>query len=101
MNFLQLQSLVSYWLDDLNFGYFTQAQVKVWLNNAQRDTQKRLIKAGQNYYVKYCSTPLVINQRDYVLPSDFKKLHRLEVVVSGSDPNESVTPLREITINQQ
>lgn len=101
MNFLQLQNLVAYWLDDLQFGYFTQTQVQVWLNNAQREVQKRLIKAGQNYYLKCVQTTMNVNQSDYVLPIDFLKIQRLEVVVSGVIPNESVYPLSPITTMQR
>lgn len=100
MTFSDLQNLVAYNLDDLNFGYFTTTQVKVWLNNAQREVQKRLVKAGQNYYTKCVQTSLVVGQNEYVLPSDFKKEHRLEVVISGSFPNESINPILPITRNQ-
>lgn len=101
MNFLDLQNFTAYTLDDLNFGYFTPVQVKLWLNNGQKRVQNRLIQAGENYYVKGVQTSLVVNQRDYVLPEDFKKLNRLEVLVSGSSPTESVTPVMAITLNQQ
>lgn len=101
MTFLELQNLCASWLDDLNFGYFTRTQVQVWLNNAQKEVQKRLIKAGQNYYLRKVQTTLVINQRDYVLPTDFKKENRLELVMSGTQPNESVSPLLPVTLNQQ
>jgi len=97
----ELRTLVLSWLDDANAGYFTPAQVNVFLNNAQRTVQKRLIKAGQNYYVKCVTTSLVVNQADYVLPLNFKKVHRLEIIISGSSPNENVCPLAPITINQQ
>lgn len=101
MNFGQLQTLVSVWLDDVNFGYFSQAQVKVWLNNAQIEAQKLLLEAGQNYYVQRWQTSLVVNQSDYILPSDFMKLHRLELVVSGTVPNETVQVINPVTLNQQ
>lgn len=99
-SFLEQQNAVAYILDDLNFGYFTPTQVKYWLNNAQKEVQKRLVKAGQNYYTKQCQTTMVVNQLEYVLPEDFKKEHRLEFVVSGVYPNESITPLSPITRNQ-
>lgn len=101
MTFLQLQQLVSYYLDDLNFGYFTQTQVKLWLNLAQKEVQKRLIKAGQNYYLRCSQTTLVVNQQEYELPTDFKKEHRLELIISGTAPNESKQILLPITLNQQ
>lgn len=100
-NFLDLKKSASYLLDDLQFGYFTQEQVGLWLNNAQHTLQWRLIQAGQNYYLRRFQTTLVVNQQDYVLPLDFKKLHRLEVIISGTAPNESVQPLLPITTNQQ
>lgn len=101
MNFLQLKNLTASLLDDLQFGYFTVPQVEVWLNNAQLEVQKRLIKAGQNYYLKCVQTVMVINQSDYVLPEDFKKEHRLEIVISGTVPNEAISPVVPITLNQK
>lgn len=101
MTFLDLQNLTAYWLDDLQFGYFTPNQVKLWLNNGQRELQKKLIQAGQNYYVTCAQATLTVNQRDYTLPADFKKLHRLEVVIAGTNPNETVNVIIPATLNQQ
>lgn len=101
MNFGQLKSLVSYYLDDLNFGYFTETQVGLWINLAQKEVQKRLIKMGQNYYLKCAQTQLVVNQQEYELPTDFKKEHRLEVILSGTPPNENKQPIVPMTLNQQ
>lgn len=101
MNFLDLQNSTAYFLDDLQFGYFTTTQVKLWLNNAQREVQKRLLKAANNYYLKCVTTTLVVDQRDYVLPLDFKKLHRLEVITSGSVPDEVYYPILPMTLNQK
>lgn len=101
MNFGEMQNMTAYWLDDLQFGYFTSTQVKLWLNNAQKRVQKRLLKAGELYYKVDVQTTLVVGQRIYELPSDFKKLHSLELVISGTYPNESTQPLGPITENQK
>lgn len=101
MTFLELQNLTAYWLDDLAFGYFTQTQVKAFLNNAQKELQKLLLMAGVNYYVKPVQTTLVASQTDYVLPSDFVWLHRLEVILSGSGTSEDAAPIVPITLNQK
>lgn len=101
MDFITQQQLVSYWLDDLNFGYFTKTQVKLWLNNGQKEVQKLLLQAGQNFYVKCVTTPLVVNQQEYILPNDFFWLHRLELILSGTVPNEETLMLQPITVNQQ
>lgn len=101
MTLADLQTLTLSWLDDVNAGYFTLPQLNVFINNAQKEVQKRLIKAGQNYYVRFFQTNLVINQRDYVLPMDFKKIHRLEIVMSGVAPNEALSVVGPMTLNQQ
>lgn len=97
----QLQTLCLSWLDDPNAGYFTLPQVNVWLNNAQRETQKLMLLAGENYYVKRVQTTTVTNQQSYVLPNDFLELHRMEVVISGVPPFENTIPMAPITTNQQ
>lgn len=101
MNLASLQSYVSFALDDLNFGYFTQTQVTAWINHAQNELQKRLIKAGNQRYNLSVTTPLIVNQNVYVLPADFKKLQNLEVILSGTPPNESTNPITFITENQK
>lgn len=101
MTFLQLQNLVAYWLDDINFGYFTPIQVKAWLNNGQKEVQKILLQSRANFYVTPVQTTLVINQNDYVLPSDFMTIHRGEIVITGTPPNEETSPISPMTINQQ
>jgi hypothetical protein len=101
MNFGELKSLTSFWLDDLNFGYFTETQVQTWLNNAQVEVQKMLIASSQSRYNLWVGTTLVIGQSDYVLPADFRKLQNLEIVLTGTPPNEAVTPIVPITTNQK
>lgn len=101
MTLSELRSLVSYTLDDLAFGYFTTIQVDLWLNNATREVQRLMLDKGQMYYLKTVQTTMVVNQYDYVLPEDFLRLHRLEIVVSGTPPNESISPVAPITLNQK
>lgn len=101
MTLADLQNLTAYWLDDVNFGYFTIPQVTLWLNNAQREVQKILLQSRANFYVTPVQTTLVVSQNDYVLPIDFMTLHRLELIMSGTPPNEDTVPISPMTINQQ
>lgn len=101
MTRLDLRNLVLYWLDDLAGDYFTPTQVNAWLNNAQKEVQKYLLQAGENFYYKCIETTLVTNQQDYQLPEDFYDVLRLEVVLSGLPPNESKRQLPPMTLNQQ
>lgn len=88
-------------LDDPTSGYFDATTLNLWINLAQREVQKHLIQAGNNYYVTPVQSLTVLDQADYVLPTDFITLHRLEVIVTGTGVNENRQALGEITTNQQ
>lgn len=101
MNRLQLRELTLSYLDDSSGTYFTEAQVNVWLQNAQRKVQRQLIEAKQNFYLKCVQTEIQENQCGLALPSDFMMCHRLEIILSGTFPNENKCPLTPITLMQQ
>jgi hypothetical protein len=101
MNFGELQTAVSYWVDDLNFTYFTKPQVKFWLNNAQKEAQRLLLQAGEDYYMITVKAPTVTNQRNYMLPDDFLQSHRVEIKTTGTFPNENKRTIYPITPQQQ
>jgi hypothetical protein len=101
VNLLELKNLTVSYLDDLEFGYFTQAQVKVWLNNAQRKVQRILIDMKQNYYLKCVEAETVADQCNLVLPSDFMMAHRIEIITGGVYPNETKYTVAPITLMQQ
>lgn len=94
-----IKALVLDWVDDVEGRYFTL--VNTWINLAQRRVQMTLLDAGENYYMKPVETLTVSAQADYVLPSDFLVLHRVELILSGTGSTESRRTLREITTNQQ
>ncbi len=97
----ELRELVWQWVDDELGGYFQAPLVNTLLNNAQKETQKRLVQAGEDYYVVGVETTTVQNQKIYVLPSDFLKLRRLELNTGGTYPNEYNRRLEYITFNEQ
>lgn len=100
MTFEELKTLFSYWVDDLQFGYFTEPQAEVFINNGFKELQKKLINQGQDWYVKIVTRSTIINQARYVLPCDFRKIRRMELV-ENPGVNESSKQLRRITMNQQ
>lgn len=102
MTFLQLRVLTSGLLDDVDNGYFTVSQVNTWMNNAQKEVQKILNQAFEGHTIVKKQTTLVASQREYALPSDFKRLHTLNVVMQGTTPADLVVnPVTKITRNQQ
>jgi len=96
----ELKTLVSYWVDDLDFGYFTEDQVREFINQALREIQKYLVLAGENYYLKCVETTTVTDQADYVLPQDFLKLNRLEYIDGQTTTTQPIT-IDGITLNQK
>jgi len=100
MNLSQLETLVWSWLDDPLGAYFTKSQVDVWLNNAQREAQKQLIQAGENFYVEKMAGTTIQNQDTYALPADFHSCHKFEVVIQGTGVNEIRQTMQEVTYQQ-
>lgn len=101
MNFGQLKTLVWSWLDDPLGAYFTDSQVSVWLNNAQKETQKQLLQAGDNYYVTKMGGLTIQNQDTYALPTDFRFCHKFEIVMLGTTGvNEQRYTMTEVTYQQ-
>jgi len=97
----EIKTLARQWLDDEDGGYFTDSFMDAVINNAQREAQKRLLNAGEDYYTKCVYTMLVSGQDRYALPTDFMELYRLEYVTSGSGATASRQRVYPITRNEQ
>lgn len=100
MTLNDMLNLLSYQLDDPQFGYFTKPQLTFFLNNALIEVQKLLILSDENYYLQEVQTPVVQNQRLYLLPDDCLSINRVEVI-QNPGTNQSRYPLEEITNNGQ
>ena len=100
MNLGELKDYVARWVDDKNFAYFTEADVEARINLAQKELQKRLISANEQYFSICVSTNTVIGQNAYALPSDFIQVIRLERILSGTGNQLNTLQLLPITPNQ-
>ena len=100
MNRGEIRTLTSVWLDDINNGYFTIAQLDVFINQAQRECQKKLIQAFEDYYTICVESNTVIGQRDYQFPTDFIKLMRLERITQGAGDTASTERLYPLSRNE-
>lgn len=99
MNFGDLQALTSDWLDDVKNGYFTLPIVKLWINNAQKEVQKLLLNAAEDYYTVCVETDTVIGQARYGYPDRFMKVQGFEAISSGSGDTaetETISPIVRI-----
>lgn len=92
--------------DDPQGAYFTQPQVIRYINQAAQECQKKLIAAGNNWYLKRTpdsgpgSTFTVLNQDTYAPPTDLLDINRLEIV-QNPGVNENRVALTSITLNQK
>ena len=100
MTFGDLKDYVARNVDDKNFGYFTEADIGARVNLAQKELQKRLISANEQYFCICVKTNTVANQKTYSLPSDFLQVVRLEKVLSGSGDLVNTQQIMPITPNQ-
>lgn len=100
MNRGTIRDLASTWLDDINNGYFLVSQLNVSINNAQREVQKLLLNAGQDYYTVCSTTSTVVDQARYAFPSDFLKVLRLSYITQGSGDTASYQRIYPITRNE-
>lgn len=100
MTLSDLQTLTSDIIDDPNNGYFTLPILTQRLNLNLRELQKRLISANENYYTVCVTTPTVINQQAYALPSDFLQIIRLDYITQGSGTTAQTQKIQFITPNQ-
>lgn len=89
--------------DDYNppGSYFTTAELTRYANQMAAETQKLLIQAGNNWYVKIDQTAsTVINQAAYTLPTDFLKMNRIELVMNPGT-NETRYSVAHIPLSQK
>lgn len=96
----EIKALARTWLDDLSGGYFTDTIMDRFINQAQRECQKLLLQAGEDFYTICVYTTTVVDQRDYALPSDFVKLMRLERVTQGSGDTAATVRLWPLERNE-
>jgi len=87
-------------LDDPNGSYFTDSNLTLRLNLAQKEAQKRLISANQQWYMTCSTASTVANQNIYALPDDFIQVLRLDYITQGSGTTAETQKLQEITPNQ-
>lgn len=96
----EMRTLISQWIDDPDNGYFTTTTLNTFINNALYEVQKRLIMAGENYYITCVTTPTVQNQAEYELPEDFWGARRIRIITSGSGATAQKYDLEPISLGQ-
>ncbi len=101
MTLSQLRSLTLAYLDDPSGTYFTQPVLDLRLNLAAQETQKRLLSANKEYYLKCLKTDTVIGQQAYALPDDFIRVLRLEWYIPGQTTTTLSTMIAPMTPNQR
>jgi len=68
----------------------TRTEVKANLNRAYHKVANAVSSLGQDYYYREATADFVADQRLYGLPSDIRKLERLEVSYDGSTYRKAI-----------
>lgn len=102
MNVGQIKAYVASLVDDLQMTYFTPTELLRYINQEMRETQKKLIAAGNNWYIKIDeSQSTVVNQLAYTVPTDFLKFNRIELCTNINTTSETRYNISSITLNQK
>lgn len=88
-------------VDDILFGYFTSATWDAFLNQSAKECQKKLVAAGNNWYLTVDTSQTLVNGTGtYTLPTNTLEVNRIEIV-QNPGVNETWYTLQDITLNQQ
>lgn len=101
MTRLQLENLAAQWLNDPNKTFFTASTLQTRLNLAQMSLQTTLVDAYKDFYTKCATTTLVVNQGDYSLPDDFRKIRQVALITQGSGDTATKIYLQPMDLTQQ
>ena len=87
MTFLEMQTrvgeLINQSVTDDN-ELVTETEVKANLNRGYQKVVNRIVSLAQDFYVRLAKADLVSGQTLYGLPTDFRKLIRVELDYSGT-----------------
>jgi hypothetical protein len=101
MTRLELENLIAVWLNDPNKTFFTATQIQSRINLAQKVLQSILIDSYQDRYTVCVTSATIANTGRYLLPSDFRKIRRLEILTSGSGDTATYKKIEPMDLNQQ
>lgn len=62
----------------------TLTEVKAWLNIGYKKAYNALVSTSQNYGARWATANLVANQAYYSLPTDFRKMRRVELAYEST-----------------
>jgi hypothetical protein len=94
MTFLEMQQSVGYLINqDVSTDNLTvtETEVKLNLNRGYQKVVNRIASLAQDYYIRLSKTNLVADQSLYGLPSDYRKMIRVEIAPEDADERYRVT----------
>lgn len=101
MTYLELKTMFANYVDDVNFGYYTESFAGILLNKAVKEVHKILIANGEQRYMICKETDTVVNQDQYVIPEDFHSVASFNWVENPGTTSEVEHPIDFITPNQR
>lgn len=97
MTFANIRTEVRTYLDEATAADWTDAQLNRFINDRYLKLIQAVEKVFEGYYIISAVANSVADQQEYQLPSDFKRMRRVEI---DYDPdNSDSTPQRALPIN--
>lgn len=66
-------------LNEVTAAFWTDVQLLVWINHRYQDLVTAVETTFENYFLTEVATDLIEDQQEYSLPTDFKRMVRIEI----------------------
>ena len=74
-------------LNESTADFWTDAQLLVWVNQRYHHLVEAVDRVFENYFITVTTTDSVDSQQEYSLPTDFKRMRRVEINFNVDDDN--------------
>ena len=83
-------------LNETTAAFWTDAQLLVWMNHRYQDLVTAIETVFENYFITEATADMNEDQQEYTLPSDFKRMRRVELnydITSNADNFKKATSI--------
>lgn len=83
-------------LNETTAAFWSDAQLLVWINHRYQDLVTAVETVFENYFITEATADVNEDQQEYTLPSDFKRMRRVELnydISANADNFKKATPI--------
>lgn len=87
-------------LNEVTAAFWTDAQLLVWINHRYQDLVTAVETTFENYFLTESATDLVEDQQEYSLPTDFKRMVRIEINYDMTNNATTFSKATPVTLDE-